>query len=99
MNSDWNPATSMRDRQPTVTFTVGHPVSRYPDSVAAGMGLLAQSSRPCQMGKTTEPTFSVRPSSAYLGLSAPLLTCLDDFAHVSHWPNLENVAVLHGGML
>jgi hypothetical protein len=38
-------------------------------------------------------------SSACTVLSPSLLACLDDFAHVSRWPNLPNGVVLQGRML
>src|ERR1700722_17061994 len=31
--------------------------------------------------------------------ATPLLACLDDFAHIPGWPNLENVAVFHRRIL
>src|SRR5579871_2761929 len=31
--------------------------------------------------------------------SAPLLTCLDDFAHITYGANFENSAELQGGMV
>src|SRR6266851_9744722 len=39
------------------------------------------------------------PSSGRSVLPPPLLACLDDFAHVPGWPNLENVAIRHRRML
>src|SRR5689334_11140648 len=39
------------------------------------------------------------PPSARSVLSPPLLACLDEFAHVRGWPNLENVAIRQRRML
>jgi len=40
-----------------------------------------------------------KPSSVCSSRSPPLLACLHDFAHVSHRPNLENVAIRESRML
>jgi hypothetical protein len=42
---------------------------------------------------------SLRPPSSRGGHSPPLLTLLDEFVHVSYWPNLEDVAVRQRRML